>query len=180
MKKATTKTTTISIATLVVVFAVAIALILVGNYQRNHSLAKSVPITNSEIAVSSRLTNSATIDKLYVIDSADSLKQELKLTSLNGFDPATQVLVGVVLTSKPNSGYSIALDSTATLNNKVLINYRANQPAEGASYTRGTTYPKLFITLNRTDLPNFSPVNFVFANLTDGATQTVPKILGAQ
>ena len=181
MKKPITKSTaTISIATLVVVFVVALGLILANNYKHNQALPKSTPITNAEITVANRLTNAVTIDRPYLIDSIDSLKQQLKISALTGFDPTNQVLAGVVLTGKPNAGYGVVIDSTATLNNQVLINYRVVHPEEGKSYASVITYPKLFITFNRTDLPNFSPVNFVFTNVTDGATQTISKVLGAQ
>lgn len=171
---------TISIATLAVVFVTAIGLILINNYHKNQSLPKGTLIANTEVTVSARLTDSANIDKPYLIDSAASLKQQLKISSLTGFNPEDQVLAGVVLAGKPNAGYGVAIDSTATLNNQVLINYRVVQPEEDKSYSSVITYPKLFVALNRSDLPNLSPINFVFTNLTDGATQTIAKKLGAQ
>ena len=176
----TKSTAIISIATLVVVFVAAIGLILFNNYRRNQSIPISTPIINAEVAVSARLTNPATIDKPYLIDSAAGLKQQLKLSTLIGFNPDNQVLVGVVLAGQPTAGYSVVIDSTATRNNQVLINYRVTQPEEGQSHASIITYPQLFIALNRTDLPNFVPVHFVFTNLTDGATQTISKALGAE
>lgn len=179
MKKRITKATaTISIATLVVVFVVAIGGILLSNYLKNQQLPKTIPIHSQAIQLANRLTNSATIDKPYLIDSAASLKQTLKLTSLAGFSPAEQVLVGVVVAGKPNAGYTVSLDKTSVRDNLVYIDYRINQPEAGKQYASVITYPKLFSTFNRTDLPNFNSVNFVFTNLTDGATQTITKQLG--
>jgi hypothetical protein len=181
MKKRITKSsTTISIATLVVVFVAAIGLILAGNYQKNHQLPKSVPIPATNVEVSSKLINPLQIDKPYLIDSAAALKQQLKLSAITGFDPENQVLAGVVLSGKPNVGYKVAIESTATLANQVLINYRVVQPENTLTPSSVAAYPQTFAIINRTDLPNLSPVNFVFTNLTDGATQTISKVLGAQ
>ncbi|MBN2585449.1 hypothetical protein JXA59_02270 [Patescibacteria group bacterium] len=175
MKKPITKSTaTISIATLVVVFVVAIGLILASNYRKNNAAPKSVPIHATTIEVNSRLTNSQNIDKPYLIDSATGLKQELKLNSLTGFDPISQVLAGVVTAG--NSG--VTLDSTATINNQVLINYRTETPEAGQTPTE--LPHQLFVTFDRVVLPNFSSVSFVFTNLTAGATQTISKSLGAE
>ena len=181
MKKRTIKSTTIiSITTLVVVFVAAIGLILAGNYQKNHQLPKSVPIPAANAEVSSKLINTLQIDKPYLIDSTDALKQQLKLSAVTGFDPNNQVLAGVMLSAKPNVGYEVVIESTATMANQVLINYRVIQPDSTLTPSSVAAYPKAFTILNRTDLPNLSPIDFVFTNLTDGATQTISKVLGAQ
>jgi hypothetical protein len=180
MKKQMTKSTAIiSIATLAVVFVVAIGLILAGNYRKNQSQPKGTPIIASEVTLAAG-SNSQDIDKPYVVDSAADLKTQFKLSSVKDFDPANQVLAGVILAAKPNGGYGVTVDRVASFNNQVLIDYQVTQPEEGLAYTDALVYPRFFITLNRTDLPNFSPVNFVFTNLTDGATQTISKKLGAQ
>jgi len=178
LRKSITSTAIISIATVLVVFVVAIGLILANNYRKNNLLPKSVPIPATEVEVSPQLTNLLNIDKPYVIESAASLKQQLKLSGIGGFDPVNQVLAGVVLAG--NTGYAgVTLDSTATLNNQVLINYRVVTPEAGTHVT-GAPPHQLFIAIDRTVIPNFSSVSFVFTNMTAGATQTISKSLGGQ
>ena len=179
-RKSITSTAIISIATVLVVFVVAIGLILINNYQKNKNTPPASPLASQLIEVKARLTNPSGIDHPYVIDSASALKQDLKISTLKGFDPQTQVLVGLTTTAKSNTGYGAALEKTTSQNNRVNIDYKITQPDPDQVYADVITYPQLWVTIDRTDLPAYSPLNFVFTNLTDGATQTIAKELGVQ
>lgn len=172
-KKSASSATIISIATVVVVFMVGGGLILVNNYLKNKQLPPAIPVATQTIEVTSRLTNPGGIDKVYLIDSAANLKQAIKLSSITGFDPTNQLLLGVVAAAKPNAGYSITLEQTTTQNNLVKVDYKISPPEPDQAYAEVISYPKMFLVINRTDLPAYSPLNFAFTNLTEGATQTI-------
>lgn len=148
-------------------------MILISNYLKNKQAPLAIPIASQTVEVANRLTNSGGIDKVYLIDSSPGLRQALKISTIIGFDPAAQVLLGVVTAAKPNAGYGIALEATTVRDNSVNIDYRVVPPEEGKMYAEVISYPKIFLAINRVDLPVFSPLNFVFTNLTEGATQTI-------
>ena len=156
-----------------VVLIIAIVLLLIGNYVKNYR--SGTTLNYLPVELNFQKENQTNKDLVLIATSNLELKSFSEKTVDDSiFDK--YIVLGIIATSRPTSGYNIQIDKIYLRGSQVNVNYRINPP-NTLIETDEIRYPNTLIKLENTHLPANVPIEFRFNNLSDLHTELVSKII---
>jgi len=133
---------------------------------KNYQIAKeSYNLPFEVLTADSQITNETKQDKVYVFTNKKLIKQKIPniLSFLDNFDFKSNIILGIVGPAEPSSGYHFKLFKLSKQKSTVRIEYQLLRPPADSVQLTTLTYPNLFLSVERKQLPA-GKIHFHFYN----------------
>jgi len=159
------KTITLSsISTVFVVLIIALAVLLVSNYTKNFN--SGINLEPEILDLKTNLKNDSGQDMVWLFDNATDINNVITGQNIASDVFENHIILGILGTTYPNSGYTFGLNYARVRGTDVNINYQVQKPTDDQAYLEVISYPQLFLKVNKDMLQIGTSLDFMFYNQT--------------